>query len=87
MNLLTPPSNQFSRRNFFRNAGIGTAAIVGMPLLAKSCTTGDPTKGITDFFSHGNVVVFQGDSITDAGRNKERELPMMVLQLGVDTYT
>jgi lysophospholipase L1-like esterase len=75
MNQLTHPSNKVSRRNFFRNAGIGTAAFAGMPWLAKSCATGDPAKRITDFFSQGDVVLFQGDSITDAGRNKERELP------------
>jgi lysophospholipase L1-like esterase len=63
-----------SRRSFFKSAGIGTAAIAGMPLLANSCAA-DSSKGeIEDYFSRGDVVVFQGDSITDAGRNKKREL-------------
>ncbi len=64
-----------SRRDFFRNAGIGTAAIAGLPLLARSCSSGNLSGKITNFFSEGEVLLFQGDSITDAGRNKERELP------------
>jgi len=64
-----------SRRGFFKNAGIGTAAIAGMPLLANSCTTGSSKGSIKDYFSKGDVLLFQGDSITDAGRNKKRELP------------
>jgi len=64
-----------SRRGFFKSAGIGTAAIAGMPLLASSCSNESTEGRINDFFSKGDVVVFQGDSITDAGRNKKRELP------------
>jgi len=67
-------SAQISRRNFFRSAGIGTAAVAGLPLLTTSCTGPDPVKRIGDFFSKGDVVLFQGDSITDAGREKKREL-------------
>lgn len=62
-----------SRRNFFRKAGIGTAAVAGLPLLNQSCAAFDPRKKIEDFFSEGDVVLFQGDSITDAGRDKENE--------------
>ena len=54
---------------------MGTAAVAGLPLLAQSCSTAANTGRIHDFFSHGDVVLFQGDSITDAGRNKKRELP------------
>ena len=61
-----------SRRNFFRNAGIGTAAVAGLPLLAQSCSP-DPSKKLGDYFKKGDVVLFQGDSITDAGRDKENE--------------
>ena len=70
-------SNRLSRRSFFKNAGIGTAAIAGLPILASSCST-DSNEGssqkITDFFSQGDVILFQGDSITDAGREKKNEL-------------
>lgn len=63
-----------SRRGFFKSAGIGTAAIAGMPLLANSCSPEPSTGRINDFFSKGDVILFQGDSITDSGRNKKREL-------------
>ncbi len=63
-----------SRRNFFKNAGIGTAVIAGMPVLASSCFAESHSKKIGKFFSSGDVVLFQGDSITDAGRDKRREL-------------
>jgi lysophospholipase L1-like esterase len=64
-----------SRRGFFKSAGMGTAAMAGLPLLANSCSAASSRQRIHDFFSQGDVVLFQGDSITDAGRNKKRELP------------
>ena len=33
----------------------------------------NPAGKIGDYFSKGDVVLFQGDSITDAGRDKENE--------------
>lgn len=66
-------NHNLSRRNFFKNAGLGAAAIAGIPVLASSCSTDRSTAKITDFFSEGDVVLFQGDSITDAGRDKKNE--------------
>jgi lysophospholipase L1-like esterase len=64
-----------TRRDFFRNAGIGAAALAGAPLIS-GCNPGSPTrKRLDKFFREGEVVLFQGDSITDAGRNKQREMP------------
>lgn len=68
-------SGQRSRRSFFLNAGIGTAAFAGLPLLVNSCSGKDPVARISDYFSTGDVLLFQGDSITDAGRDRENELP------------
>lgn len=68
-------SDNFSRRNFFKSAGLGAAALAGMPLLAHSCSPSGESSKIHDFFSDDDVVLFQGDSITDAGREKEKELP------------
>lgn len=73
-NTMKNPRN-LSRRHFFRDAGLGAAAMAGMPLLASSSPGMQPSPAITDYFSHGDVILFQGDSITDAGRNKQRELP------------
>lgn len=73
--------NTFSRRTFFRNAGLGTAAVAGMPLLLPSCSP--VADNIPDFFAEGDVVLFQGDSITDAGRNKRQELPNNAWSFGM----
>lgn len=75
--------NNFSRRNFFKSAGIGAAAVAGMPLLAHSCSPAEKAGKIHDFFADGDVVLFQGDSITDAGRNKQQELPNNPWSFGV----
>ena len=66
-----------SRRNFLKKAGLGTAVVAGLPVLAGSCKNepGSNAASITDCFAKGSVILFQGDSITDAGREKKRELP------------
>lgn len=71
-----------SRRKFIRHAGIGVAAL-GMPAMLSACgnevRSRDESvammRALSDFFSEDDVVLFQGDSITDAGREKEEELP------------
>jgi len=75
--------NNFSRRKFFRSAGLGAAAVAGMPLLVQSCSPSAQTANIHDFFAEGDVVLFQGDSITDAGRNKQQELPNNARSFGM----
>jgi len=62
-----------SRRTFFRTAGMGAAALAGMPVLAGSPLPGRSVKGSSNFFSEGDTLLFQGDSITDAGRDKKNE--------------
>ncbi|MGE5419746.1 MAG: SGNH/GDSL hydrolase family protein [Chloroflexota bacterium] len=56
-----------SRRGFFKKAALGTLMIAGIPEIISASMP--PAKKIT--LSKGNVILFQGDSITDAGRNKE----------------
>jgi len=68
-------SNQKSRRTFLRNAGLGTAAIAGTPFLKDSLSFGPDAGQLNKFFSRDDVILFQGDSITDAGRSREKELP------------
>ena len=70
--LMKDPDN-FTRRKFFKRAGLGAAAVSGMPLLLRSCINEEDTGRIHAYFSRGDVVLFQGDSITDAGRNRQQE--------------
>ncbi len=72
-----------TRRNFFKSAGMGAAAVAGLPILAHSCAPAAQTENIHNFFSEGDVVLFQGDSITDAGRSKDQELPNNPWSFGV----
>lgn len=63
-----------SRRTFFKNAGIGTAAIAGISFAGHSCSNPDEEKKrISDIFNQGDTILFQGDSITDAHRDKQKE--------------
>ena len=70
----TESMNKQSRRNFFRQAGLGTAAVTAAPLFSGAAKPDDQAKLIDQFFSEGEILLFQGDSITDAGRNKEHEV-------------
>lgn len=63
-----------SRRTFFKNAGYGTAAFTGIPLLTRACNAqNENSSSYENFFSKKDIIVFQGDSITDAGRDKKNE--------------
>lgn len=75
--------NNLSRRHFFKSAGLGAAAVSGMPLMFQSCAPEAEASKIFDFFSEGDVLLFQGDSITDAGRNRQHELPNNPWAFGV----
>ena len=78
-----PSKDQLSRRRFFVKAGLGAAAAAAVPAIAGSCSGGQKKrKGISRFFSPGDVVLFQGDSITDAGRNRQRQLPNDAASMG-----
>jgi lysophospholipase L1-like esterase len=76
-NSIQKPAAGKSRRSFLKSAGFGTAAIAGIPALAGACTgyAGKMKNGLADCFNNGSIILFQGDSITDAGREKKQELP------------
>jgi lysophospholipase L1-like esterase len=64
-----------SRRKFFGHSVAGAAALASIPSIVAGCI---PSKGSANNdprIKKGDVILFQGDSITDAGREKERELP------------
>ena len=66
-----------SRRNFLTKSAAGAAVLASIPTIVSSCITPEKEEQNDKYslFEKGNTVLFQGDSITDAGREKERELP------------
>ncbi len=65
------PSN---RREFVRNAAVGTIAALAVPGIVSSAFASAPkTKKVT--LADNDVVLFQGDSITEWGRDKSKSAP------------
>lgn len=67
----------FSRRKFISRTAVGTAALASIPAIVSASVAPANKKKAKKYslFQKGNTVLFQGDSITDAGRDKEKELP------------
>jgi len=61
-----------SRRNFLMKSTAGAAALASIPGIVSAAMPGEKKS---DLFSKDDTVLFQGDSITDAGREKTKELP------------
>lgn len=58
-----------NRRNFLRKAAFGSLAALSIPEIISAAV---PSKGIKKLqLLKDQTILFQGDSITDAGRNKE----------------
>jgi lysophospholipase L1-like esterase len=57
-----------TRRDFIRTAAIGTASSLLIPEIVSAAFTSAKPKKIQ--LQKGNVILFQGDSITDWGRSK-----------------
>ena len=62
-----------SRRNFIRKAVAGSLVAAGIPGIIGAAVAHPESKKLKP--AKGNVILFQGDSITDAGRNRESESP------------
>lgn len=58
-----------NRRNFIRKAALGGLMATSIPEILSAASAPKAIK--KTFLEKNNVVLFQGDSITDAGRNKE----------------
>lgn len=58
-----------SRRSFIKKAALGTLAAVSIPEILSASMVRGGAKKVR--LLHGQTVLFQGDSITDSGRNKE----------------
>jgi lysophospholipase L1-like esterase len=58
-----------SRRNFIKKAALGGLMAVSIPEILSAAMP--PAEAKKNTLMKDNVILFQGDSITDAGRNKE----------------
>lgn len=65
-----------SRRKFLTRSVTGAATLAAIPSIVSAVIPASAEeKEKYSIIKKGSVVLFQGDSITDAGRNKEKELP------------
>ncbi|HZL10988.1 MAG TPA: SGNH/GDSL hydrolase family protein [Prolixibacteraceae bacterium] len=64
-----------NRRNFLRNATLNTVGLAAIPgiLSAAMPFTGKKRKGVLSSLNNRSVIIFQGDSITDAGRERLKQ--------------
>lgn len=62
-------NNQNNRRSFIKKVTLGGLVAVSIPDILTAAMPPAGVKKIT--LAKGNTILFQGDSITDAGRNKE----------------
>lgn len=62
-----------SRRRFLQTVALGGLAALSLPEMVSAAMPPASKKKIT--LSKGDVILFQGDSITDAGRNKQNTEP------------
>jgi lysophospholipase L1-like esterase len=60
----------FNRRKFVKTAAIGTIASLSIPEIVSAAIA--PSKGKKVNLEKDNVILFQGDSITDWGRDKTK---------------
>lgn len=68
---------KITRRNFLLQSTAGAAAMASIPAIVSSCMPRGE-KSVAEKYGllqNGDTVLFQGDSITDAGREKQNELP------------
>ncbi len=62
-----------NRRNFIKNASIGTVAAIGLPQIVSAAFAGENIKRAR--IDKDDVILFQGDSITDWGRDHKKGSP------------
>lgn len=65
--------NLFNRRNFIKTAAVGTVASISIPQIVSAAVS--PAKGKKISLEKDNRILFQGDSITDWGRDKTKNYP------------
>ena len=70
-----------SRRNFLYKSTAGAVAAASISSIVSACVL-EPKQKAASIFAKGNTVLFQGDSITDAGRDKQNESPNRAWSFG-----
>ncbi|WP_342647684.1 SGNH/GDSL hydrolase family protein [Mucilaginibacter sp. CSA2-8R] len=73
-------NNQFNRRSFINSAATATLAAIAVPGIVSAAVTKSSAKKLT--LNDNDTILFQGDSITDAGRNKTNTTPNSIPMLG-----
>ena len=71
-----------SRRNFIKTAAVGTLASMSIPQIAASAFAESNAKGKKISLQKNDIILLQGDSITDSGRNKTSTAPNTTATLG-----
>ena len=71
-----------SRRSFIKRTATNTVGVASIPLILSSCLDEKKEKKRFTLFNDNDVVLFQGDSITDAGREKKNQKPNHAGSLG-----
>ncbi|MGV8095188.1 MAG: SGNH/GDSL hydrolase family protein [Mangrovibacterium sp.] len=66
---------KLSRRDFIMNSAAQMAGVASIPVILSATLPAERKKTGSDSFKDKGVVLFQGDSITDAGRNKKEQKP------------
>ena len=69
-----------SRRSFLKKATLGGAMAISLPEIAAAAI---PSHIKKISLKPGSTILFQGDSITDAGRNREEMSPSHGCEKGV----
>ncbi|GGK86356.1 SGNH/GDSL hydrolase family protein [Rufibacter glacialis] len=65
------PSSDSSRRRFLKHTALGGMASLSIPGIITEALAGEKQAPVT--LKKDSVLLFQGDSITDAGRNREAQ--------------
>lgn len=75
---MNQPNN---RRNFIKTASIGALGAISIPQIVSAAVAAEPiAKKVT--IAKGDIILLQGDSITDSGRNKTVMTPNNASALG-----
>lgn len=72
--------NLFNRRKFITSTAVATLASVTLPEIVSAATHNMMAKKLS--LNAGDVILFQGDSITDSGRNRADTAPNNAKMLG-----